>query len=148
MKLRILALLLLLFGLGLGSAQATDGKKMAVSLYLGENTAPADGVRVATERLHHRLHAVFGFSHFELIQTQDIPLAEDWEHWFVPRKDCFMSIRPLKRTPMDQTVAYSIYQEGFVVANGRYELHHDTPLFINGPDLNGGRLIFVVDAKW
>ncbi len=33
------------------------------------------------------------------------------------------------------------------MANGRFEPHSGTPLFINGPDFKSGRLILVLEAK-
>ena len=143
--LRFLVLLLTLSGLGCGAGFA--GEKVWVGLYLAENEPPPPGAKLAPEKLHHRLHEVFGFKHYELVQAQEMELHNEWEQWFVPRKDFFIRLEPLHRQPdRPRIIDYEIYKDGFIVAKGKYEPHEETPLFINGPDLNQGRLIFVLEA--
>ena len=103
---------------------------------------------VAPEPLHRRLHEVFGFKHYELIKAQDVALHDEWQHWFVPRQDFFIRVEPLKHTPGEpRYVDYEIYKDGFIVAKGKYQPRDGTPLFINGPDFNQGRLIFVLEPR-
>jgi hypothetical protein len=146
---KVLALFLVFSGVGVRTSVAADeSKKISVGLYLAENTTPDKDAKVAIGTLHHCLRTVFGYANYELLQSQDVALAETGDHWFVPRKDFFMNIKPLNRTPADQSFDYEIYQNGFIVASGRYEIHHEMPLYIKGPDLNENRLIFVVESKW
>jgi len=65
----------------------------------------------------------------------------------VPRKDFFLRVEPLRRQPGEpKIIDYEIYQDGFIVAKGRYQPREETPLFINGPDYHEGRFIFVLEA--
>lgn len=132
----------------LGGIAVFADDKMSALLYLAENTPPPEGAKLAPEELHHRLHAVFGFKHYELIKGEDIELHKNWEHWFVPRKDFFLRVEPLHHEPgAPKLVDYEIYKDGFIVAKGKFEPRGDTPLFINGPDFHQGRLIFVLEAR-
>jgi hypothetical protein len=143
---RLLVLILAFSGLGMGAGLA--GEKVWVSLYLAENEPPPPGALPTPEKLHHRLHAVFGFKHYELLKAQDVELRNEWEQWFVPRKDFFIRVEPLRRQPGEpKFIDYEIYKDGFIVARGRYEPREGTPLFINGPDFHQGRLIFVLEAR-
>ncbi len=129
-----------------GAAHADD--KLEAALYLGMNGAPPLLAHVAPEELGARLHQVFGFNHYQLLKADRIDLAHPWAQWFVPRKDFFICVKPQALVPDEpQLVDYQIYQEGFLVATGKYEPTDDTPLFINGPDFKKGRLIFVLEAK-
>jgi hypothetical protein len=145
----------LLFGLllgvalfGLGNVAAFADDKMSARLYLAENAPPQPGAKLAPEELHHRLRAVFGFKHYELIKGEEIDLHKNWEHWFVPRRDFFLRVEPLRHEPgLPKLVDYEIYKDGFIVAKGKFEPRDDTPLFINGPDFQQGRLILVLEAR-
>ena len=143
---KFLALILAFSGLGIGPSLA--GEKIWVGLYLAENTPPPLGAILAPEGLHHRLHEVFGFNHYELIKAEEIELSHEWQQWAVPRKDFFIRVEPLHRQPgQPRLIYYELYKDGFIVAKGTYEPHPDTPLFINGPDFNQGRLIFVLATQ-
>ncbi len=146
MSLRFLVVLAALYGLGLAAGFAKE--KVWVALYLAENTPPPPGAMLAPEGLHRGLREVFGFKHYELVQAQEVELRNEWEQWFMPRKDFFMRLEPLRRLPGEpRFIAYEIYKDGFIVAKGRYEPREGTPLFINGPDFHQGRLILVLEAR-
>jgi hypothetical protein len=146
MSSKFLVLLMAFSGLGVGAGFAGD--KVWVGLYLAENGAPPPKAVLAPEKLRHRLHAVFGFKHYELVDAQEVELRNEWEHWFLPRRDFFIRVEPLRRqTGEPKCIDYEIYKDGFIVAKGKYEPHEGTPLFINGPDFNQGRLIFVLEAR-
>ena len=143
---RVLGLVLAFSGLGIGAGIA--GEKVWVGLYLAQNAPPQPEALLAPERLRHQLHEVFGFKHYELLKAQEIELRNNWEQWFMPRRDFFMRLEPLRRQPGEpRLIDYEIYKDGFIVAKGKYEPHDGTPLFINGPDFHQGRLIFVLDAR-
>ena len=145
-KAQFLVLLLAFSGLGIGAGFA--GEKVWVGLYVAENEPPPPGAILAPEGMHHQLHEVFGFKHYELVKAQEVELRNEWEQWFVPRRDFFLRLEPLRRQPGEpRTIDYEIYKDGFIVAKGKYEPHDGTPLFINGPDFHQGRLIFVLDAR-
>ena len=130
----------------MGVAHGAD--KLWVGLYLGQEKAPASKAIVAPPKLTFRLHDVFGFKHYELLQSQDVNLKSNWEHWILSRKDFFMRVQPLPHATGDiPRIDYEIYKDGFIIAKGKYQLNPDVPLFINGPDFHQGRLIFVVEAK-
>jgi len=75
-------------------------------------------------------------------------LRNNWEQWFIPRKDFFIRVEPLRRQSGEpKCIDYEIYKDGFIVAKGRYEPSEGTPLFINGPDFHQGRLLFVLEAR-
>lgn len=141
------AVVLLAFsGLGMGASVA--GERIAVSLYLAENTKPAPDTELAPEKLAHSLREVFGFKHYKLIKSGEIELGKNWEQWVVPRKDFFIRVEPLPRKSGEpKLIDYEIYKDGFIVAKGKYEPHEGIPLFINGPDFKSGRFIFVLEAK-
>jgi hypothetical protein len=142
----LLALFLAFSGLGMNASFAAE--KMWVGLYLATNAAPAPDAVLAPEKLHHRLHAVFGFKHYVLMKSDQVALHNNWEQWFIPRRDFFMRIEPLRREPgQPKVVNYDIYKDGFIVANGKFEPREETPLFINGPDFHEGRFIFVLEAR-
>jgi hypothetical protein len=143
---RFLVVLLAFSALGLGAGRA--GEKVWAALYLAENRPPGPEAHLATEKMTHRLQAVFGFRFYYLRKAQEIELGNEWEQWFIPRRDFFIRVEPLRRVPGEpRVVDYEIYQEGFIVAKGRYEPRNGTPLFINGPDFHQGRLILVLDAR-
>ena len=143
---RVLALLIAFLGLSLGKSVADE--KVWVGLYVAENTPPPPGASVAPEKLDRRLHAVFGFSYYELVKEEQIEMTHEWEQWSVPRKDFFIRVEPLPRQPGGpRFVDYEIFKDGFSVAKGSYEPHPETPLFISGPDYKHGRLIFVLEVK-
>jgi hypothetical protein len=146
MSLRFLILILAFSGLGMGAGFA--GEKVWVGLYLAENAPPPPNAVLAPEKLHQGLRAVFGFKHYELMKAQEIELRNEWEQWFMPRRDFFIRVEPLRREPGEpRLIDYEIYKDGFIVAKGKYEPREGTPLFINGPDFHQGRLIFVLDAR-
>jgi hypothetical protein len=139
-------LLLVFSGLGIGAGIA--GEKVWVGLYQAENGPPPPGTVLAPEGLRHRLHEIFGFKHYELVQSQEVELRNNWEQWFMPRKDFFIRVEPLRRQPGEpKYIDYEIYKDGFIVAKGKYEPQEGTPLFINGPDFHQGRLIFVLETR-
>lgn len=146
MTFRFLLLLLAFLLVSHGSSSAAG--KIWVGLYLAENRPTPPGVSVAPEPLHHSLHEVFGFKHYELIKGQEVMLHNEWEQWFVPRQDFFIRVEPLHRLPGEpRFIDYEIYKDGFIVAKGKYQPRDGTPLFINGPDFNQGRLIFVLEPR-
>ncbi len=141
-------LILLAAFTGLGFSPGFAAGKVWVGLYLAENKQPPENSTLAPEGLHHRLDQVFGFKHYELVKSQEVALHDEWEHWFVPRKDFFIRLEPLRREPgAPRFIDYEIYKDGFIVAKGKYEPREGTPLFINGPDFNEGRLIFVLEPR-
>ncbi len=143
---KILALILTLLVLGISPSLAGD--KVRVGLYFAENTPPAPKAELAPKKLEQRLNAVFGFTYYELVKAQEIEMDNEWQQWAVPRNDFFIRVEPLACQPGEtKTVYYEIYKDGFIVAKGKYEPHHDTPLFINGPDFKQGRFIFVLEAR-
>jgi hypothetical protein len=134
---------LLAFLILMGSVHA--GPLIWAGLFLGENR-PAG--RQAPPGLTHRLQEVFGFSNYKLIKGVNIDLRSPWDHWVVARKDFFLRLHALPPVPgAPPLLDYAIYKDGFIVARGRYAVTYDTPLFINGPDLHRGRLIFVVEPR-
>ena len=143
---RLLVFFLAFSGLGLGAGFAAE--KVWVGLYLAENSLPPPATVLAPEKLHRQLHEVFGFQNYGLVKAQEIELRNQWEQWFVPRRDFFLRVVPSRLTPdAPWLIDYEIYKDGFIVAKGKYEPRVGTPLFINGPDFNQGRLILVLDAR-
>lgn len=131
-------------GLGVSSAE----EKVWVGLYFAENKPPRPQAVLAPEKLDRRLHAVFGFKYYKLVKSQEIGLSDEWEQWFVPRRDFFIRLEPLARAPGEpRRIDYEIYKDGFIVANGKYQPKSETPLFINGPDFRAGRFIFVLEPR-
>jgi hypothetical protein len=146
MRLRFLILTVALSALGTSASFA--GNKVQIGLYLAENAPPPPNAHLASEGLHHRLHEVFGFKHYELIKEQEIDVRNEWEQWFIPRRDFFIRVEPLRRIDDGpRMIDYEIYKDGFIVAKGRYEPREGTPLFINGPDFHEGRLILVLEPR-
>ncbi len=144
--LKFIALLLLLVTLGAGSGIAGD--KIRAGLYLAQNEPPPFGAQVASPKLHYQLQQVFGFLHYRLLKEQDYYLHDEWQQWFMPRRDFFVRLEPLHREPGEpKMIDYEIYKDGFIVVKGTYEVHEETPLFINGPDFRRGRLILVIEAR-
>lgn len=143
---RPLCVAFLLFLAALPAARAVE--KVEAALYLGRNTTPPLLVRIAPKDLCVQLHEVFGFRHYQLIKADKIELRHTWTQWFIPRHDFFICLKPLKpQTDEPQQVDYEIYQDGFILAKGKYEPSEGTPLFINGPDFKNGRFIFVLEAR-
>jgi hypothetical protein len=139
-------LFLILFCLSTASGLAAG--RVWIGLYLAGDKAPRHEAVLAPEKLRPRLHAVFGFKHYELLKEQEIEWAGDGEQWFVPRKDFFIRMQPLPRVPGEpRLMEYEIYKDGFSVAKGRFEPREGTPLFINGPDFHQGRLILMLDER-
>lgn len=148
MRLSLRFLILILAFSAFASHSGFAAGKAWVGLYLAENGPPTPGAALAPDQLHHRLHAVFGFKHYELVQGQEVFLQRDYVQWFVPRRDFFIRVQPLHRElGHPRLIDYEIYKDGFIVAKGRYEPHEDTPLFINGPDFKEGRLILVMEQR-
>lgn len=146
MSFRFLVLFVAFSGLGLGAGFA--GEKVWVGLYLAGNGPPPPGALLAPEKLHLGLRAVFGFQHYELVKAQEVELRNEWEQWFVPRRDFFLRMEPLRGQPGGpRIIDYEIYKDGFIVAKGKFEPREGTPLFISGPDFKQGRLIFVLEAR-
>jgi hypothetical protein len=144
MKLFSTVLLLIL----LGSRLAPADEKVEAALYWGRNTSPGLLTCTAPKDLNERLRQVFGFRHYELIKKDKIELEHPWTQWFIPRRDFFICLRPQRPEPNEpRLIDYEIYQEGFIVAKGKYEPSDGTPLFINGPDFKNGRLIFVLETR-
>lgn len=129
------------FGHGLGQAE----EKIQVSLYLAENAPPTAAVILAPEKMTGRLHEVFGYKHYQLLKEEALNLGDHWIQWVVPRKDFFIGIEP--EGGDSSMISYQIYKDGFIVAQGRYELQDETPLFIRGPNYHHGHLIFVVQGR-
>jgi hypothetical protein len=114
-------------------------------LFLGENRPSAFE---PPPLLTHQLQQVFGFSNYRLLKGVNIDLRAPRDHWVYVHRDFSMRILPLPHGPDEpDIIAYEIYKNGFLVAKGRYVPAPGTPLFINGPDLHRGRLIFVIEAR-
>jgi hypothetical protein len=144
MKLFSVALLVLM----LDCVSARAAEKVEAALYWGRNTSPGILTCTAPKDLNERLREVFGFRHYELIKKDKIELGRHWTQWFIPRRDFFICLKPQRPEPdQPRLIDYEIYQEGFIVAKGKYEPNVDTPLFINGPDFKNGRLIFVLETR-
>lgn len=134
----LLAILLLM-----GSAHA--GPLIWGGLFFGENRP--SGFE-APPRLTRQLQQVFGFSNYRLLKGVNIDLRSPRDHWVYAHRDFSMRILALPHAPgQPDHLAYEIYKNGFIVAKGRYVPMPGTPLFINGPDLRQGRLIFVIEAR-
>jgi hypothetical protein len=143
---KILTLLLGIFWLQIASGHAGD--KVWVALYLADNAPPPPGAHLAPEKLSRNLHEVFGFTTYRLLKGENIVLSNNWEQWVVPRNDFFIRVEPLRRASGEpKVVSYEIYKDGFIIARGKYEPNEGTPLFIDGPDFNKGRLIFVLEPR-
>jgi hypothetical protein len=143
---RLFALLLLFSFCGLAAARADE--RLEASLYLGQNAPLSLLAHAAPDDLGDRLHQVFGFNHYQLLKSGRIDLDHTWSQWFIPRRDFFIRLTPRAVQPDEpRLVDYEIYQDGFIVATGKYEPREDTPLFINGPDFKKGRLIFVLETR-
>lgn len=144
MKLFSVVLLVLL----MGCVSARAAERVEAALYWGKNASPGMLARTAPKDLNERLRQVFGFRHYELIRKDKIELGHHWTQWFIPRRDFFICLRPQRPEPDEpRLIEYEIYQEGFIVAKGKYEPSEGTPLFINGPDFKNGRLIFVLETR-
>jgi hypothetical protein len=134
----LLALLLLS-----GFAQA--GPLIWGGLFLGENRP--SGFE-PPPLLTHQLQQVFGFSNYRLLKGVNIDLRSPWDHWVYAHRDFSMRVLPMPHPPgAPDWIAYEIYKNGFLVTKGRYVPAPGTPLFINGPNLRQGRLIFVIEAR-
>ena len=143
---RFIALLFLFSFWGMAAARA--GERLEASLYLGQNAPLSLLAHAAPEDLGDRLRQVFGFNHYQLLKSGRIDLDHTWAQWFMPRRDFFIRLTPQAAQPDEpRLVDYEIYQDGFIVAKGKYEPRDDTPLFINGPDFKKGRLIFVLETR-
>jgi hypothetical protein len=139
-------LLSFIFALLLLAPRAHAGDRVETALYWGRNTSPPMLSHEAPGPLSDRLREVFGFRHYQLIKSDKIDLSHTWTQWFVPRRDFFICVKPLRPMPdAPRLVDYDIYEDGFIVAKGKFEPSADTPLFINGPDFKNGRLIFVLE---
>jgi hypothetical protein len=135
---KLVSIAILFLALGLQSAPGAE--RVEAALYWGRNAPPGILTRVAPGDLNERLRQVFGFRHYELIKKDRIELGHHWTQWFIPRHDFFICLRPERPQPEEpRLVDYEIYQEGFIVAKGKYEPSDETPLFINGPDFKNGR---------
>jgi hypothetical protein len=142
---KFLVLLLAILALGVGPTHAAD--KIRAALYMAQNEPPPPGAQPAPPKLHQQLAAVFGFQHYHLLKQQDYALRDEWQQWFIPRRDFFVSIEPMHREiGQPKKIAYGIYKDGFIVVTGTYEVHLETPLFITGPDFRRGQLILVLEA--
>ena len=132
----------------LASAFARAEDHLEASLYLGRNTPPPALAHMAAPELSARLHQVFGFQHYQLVKADRIELSRNWAQWFIPRKDFFLCVRTTKpQADEPRLIDYEIYQDGFILAKGKYEPSEGTPLFINGPDFKKGRLILVLQPR-
>ena len=130
----------------MGIARASD--KIEATLYWGRNSNPSILAHQAPEDLSQRLQAVFGFKHYQLMKADKIDLTKAGPQWFKPRKDLAICLRPVKTAEDEpQLVDYEIYQEGFILAKGKYEPSDETPLFISGPNFKNGMLLFVLQAR-
>jgi hypothetical protein len=146
MHFKIIALGMAFSCFGVVAGWAND--KVSVALYLAENVVPSPQALLAPEKLHHGLHDVFGFEHYELLKKEEIDLKNNWEQWVLPRKDFFIRLKPLPGQPGEGPVLdYELYKDGFIVAKGQYEPREGIPLFIDGPDFKQGRLIFVLEKR-
>jgi hypothetical protein len=145
MKYLLITLALFLF---LFAPLARAGDRVETALYWGRNTSPPLLSHEAPGPLGDRLRQVFGFRHYQLIKSDKIDLSHTWSQWFVPRHDFFICVKPLRAEADEpRLIDYDIYQDGFIVAEGKFEPAEGTPLFINGPDFKNGRLIFVLENR-
>jgi hypothetical protein len=139
----LVAALALLCLLSLG---ARADEHLEAALYWGRNTPPPMLAHTAPPELEQRLHQVFGFRDYQLVKSDRIDLDRSWSQWFIPRKDFFLRIDARKpQADEPRLIDYEIYQDGFILAKGKYEPSEGTPLFINGPDFKSGRLILVLE---
>jgi hypothetical protein len=136
----------LFLAMGFTAARAVD--KVEVGLYLAENEPPPALSHVAGPELQDRLFQVFGFRHYQLLKKDRIVFKNAEPQWFIPRRDFFICLKPAApEADEPELVDYEIFQQGFIVAKGKYEPSEGTPLFINGPEFRNGRLIFVLETR-
>ncbi len=93
-----------------------------------------------------KLKSVFGFEGYHLLYQADVPLGEKYEQWILPRKDFYLKIVPLQRRDNGCNLLFEVYREKTLLVSGRYFASEERPLFINGPDFEGGRLIFLLKS--
>jgi hypothetical protein len=139
--------LLFLAALAFLAGSAHAGERIWVGLFLGESRV-TDEHPQAPPALAARLHEVFGFANYSLLKQETIDLGRNPDHWVLSRKDFFLRLQPMLTPEGTPTrLHYEIYKDGFLVANGTYVAAADLPLFISGPDLNHGRLIYVLEPR-
>jgi len=140
MKLVLAALLAVL----VAGAPLHAADRLLVGLYLGEKHQAEPQ---ASPKLAARLRQVFGYPYYKVLKIENVSL-HDHDRWVISRKDFYLRVQPrLRHGTEPQKVGYGIYKDGYLIADGTYTVNEDTPLFITGPDLRGGRLIFVLEAK-
>ncbi len=136
--------LVLVLAAMLGGLPLHAAGRLWVALYCGNDHGQG---ALASPRMTERLREVFGFTSYHLMKGETVDLTGS-ERWVLSRKDFFLRVRPLPSAPGGLArVAYEIYRDGFLIADGTYVANEDTPLFIAGPDFHRGRLIFVLETK-
>jgi len=136
--LSLLALVLLT-----GLAQA--GPLIWAGYFVGENHPSR---AQAPPLLSQRLRQVFGFPFYRFVRGVNIDLRAPRDHWVLARPDFCVRIMAQPHPPgTPDGLGYEIYKDGFMIARGQYVVDPGTPLFINGPTVHRGLLIFVIEAR-
>ena len=150
---RLIRFLILLTGLhraGIGASFAAGTKSGSASI--SPRTKPPPDRRRQPSRRSPCIIASTRFSvfnHYQLVKAQDVDTCTTSGNIGSCRARISSSASS-RSTTKEAPRASSITRytrTGFIVAKGKYEPREGTPLFINGPDFNEGRLIFVLEPR-
>jgi hypothetical protein len=92
-----------------------------------------------------RLKPVFGYEGYHLVYETRVPCGEKYAQWALPRKDFYLKVEPFCQASNGNTgVLFEVYRGKAMLISGRFHPTGSRPLFINGPDYQDGKLIFLM----
>jgi hypothetical protein len=121
--------------------------KIWVGLVKAEMT-PASQADLHLLSLEPGLRRVFGFQGYRLVGEAHVPTHEKYAQWILPRRDFYLKVEPLPLGPSDNgrtTAQLELYRDERMVTQSVFHTDRKTRVFINGPDCQNGKLIFVLE---
>jgi hypothetical protein len=138
-------------------SSASDGKEVLTPT---RSPAPTiwSGVVLATNETHpapapaqldaysDKIKNIFGYNQLALIGENSQRMEASYEHWLIPSKDFYLSVRSHTKPGEAYPLKIALFQNRHRIADFDARLGADSPLFIRGPMYARGQLIIVLRA--
>jgi hypothetical protein len=117
------------------------------SLVLATNDAHPAQAPAMLRKYADKLRNIFGYNQFEIIGENSErmeKIEEPYEHWLIPSKDFYMSLKPRAERGGRHRMKIVLFQNRRQLAEFETHLSPESPLFIRGPLYARGQLVIVL----
>ena len=141
------AVLALWFFLGGAGQAAPHDASIWSGLVLATNEAHPKESSAELHKYKEKLANIFGYNHFELINSHAELMDDPYECWLVPSKDFSLRVGTHNNQEHIYQMKLELFQNARRLADFEARLGAESPLFIRGPMYARGQLIIVLLVK-